>query len=175
MLDVCCDCIDCVEKKIPVGDTRVREVCVKCNKIYYQNPKIIAGILPLFEDKILLCKRSIEPKKDFWTIPGGFMECDETLQEAALREANEEAGINPELGLLHTIYDLPKIGQVYFVFLGHCKDDRFECGEETAAAKWVTYEDIPWQDIAFLPVVFALKQIKSKQLPVFGNDKIFVY
>ena len=75
----------------------------------------MAGVLPIFEDKILLCKRNIEPRKHFWTVPSGFMELNETLKEAALREAKEEAGIEPTIDHLHTIYDLPHIGQVYFI------------------------------------------------------------
>ena len=85
MENLLCDCFKNVVSKVPIGDSKERLVCSSCNKVFYQNPKIIAGVLPLFEDKILLCKRSIEPRKNFWTIPGGFMECDETLKEAAYK------------------------------------------------------------------------------------------
>lgn len=168
MMNNFCDCMETIEKKIPAGDTRQRDVCKKCNKIYYQNPKMVVGVIPQYKDKILLCKRAIEPRRNYWTVPGGFMECGETLKEAALRETLEEAGIEPILGDLHTIYDMPQLNQVYFLFFGKCNDSKHTPGIETIQSKWVDYDSIPWEDIAFEPVKFALKRLYNSKLPVYG-------
>ena len=154
----------------PEGDTHERKVCGNCNTILYENPKIVAGVLPIFEDKILLCKRNIELRKHFWTVPSGFMELNETLKEAALREAKEEAGIEPTIDHLHTIYDLPHIGQVYFLFKAHCDTPDHEPGIETIESKWVTYNDIPWDELAFTSVEFGLRHFHSEG-PHYGNYK----
>jgi ADP-ribose pyrophosphatase YjhB (NUDIX family) len=164
---VCQNCTQYIIKKIPEGDTHERSVCTKCNQIFYENPKIVTGILPLFEDKILICKRNIEPRKYYWTVPSGFMELNETLKEAALREAYEEAGIKPEIDQLHTIYDLPHIGQVYFLFIGQCKTMDHTPGIETIESKWVTFDQIPWDEIAFSSVTFGLKNLHKKG-PLYG-------
>ena len=158
----CQHCSDNIVKEIPEGDTHERSVCNNCNTVLYDNPKIVAGILPVFEDKILICKRSIEPRKDYWTIPSGFMELNETLKEAALREAKEEAGIEPEIDHLHTIYDLPHIGQIYFLFKAVCESPNHTPGIETIESKWVTYNDIPWDDLAFTSVEFGLKRFHDE-------------
>ena len=110
----CCD--EFLEYSVPDGDTHSRAICKKCGKIHYENPKIVAGVIPMIDSKILLCRRAIEPRSGFWTLPSGYMELNETLQQAALREAKEEAGISPIIDCLHTIYDLPHLGQVYFLF-----------------------------------------------------------
>ena len=154
----------------PEGDTHERKVCGNCNTILYENPKIVAGVLPIFEDKILLCKRNIEPRKHFWTVPSGFMELNETLKEAALREAKEEAGIEPTIDHLHTIYDLPHIGQVYFLFKAHCDTPDHEPGIETIESKWVTYNNIPWDELAFTSVEFGLRHFHSEG-PHYGKYK----
>ncbi|MEK9726504.1 MAG: NUDIX hydrolase [Candidatus Margulisiibacteriota bacterium] len=155
----CSNCTQFIVKKIPEGDTHERDVCTKCNQIFYQNPKIVTGLIPLYKDKILLCKRNIEPRKNFWTVPSGFMEMNETLKEAALREANEEAGIHAKIDHLHTIYDLPHIGQVYFLFLANCDSMSHSPGIETIESKWIHYNDIPWEEIAFSSVAFGLKRL----------------
>ena len=154
----CQHCSSNIITKIPDGDTHERSVCGVCHTVLYENPKIVTGILPVYKDKILICKRNIEPRKNFWTIPSGFMELNETLKEAALREAKEEAGITPEIDHLHTVYDLPHIGQVYFLFIAHCDSPNHSPGIETIESKWVTYNDIPWDELAFTSVEFALKR-----------------
>ena len=156
-------------KKIPEGDTHEREICTKCNFIFYKNPKIVTGIIPIYEDEILICKRAIEPKKNFWTVPSGFMEMNETLKEAALRECEEEAGIYPEITELHTIYDLAHIGQVYMLFKGICKTKDHTPGIETIESKWVKYDELPWNELAFTSVTFAFKNFHNNQTPHFGK------
>ncbi len=154
----CQHCSSNIITEIPDGDTHERSVCGVCHTVLYENPKIVTGILPVYKDKILICRRNIEPRKNFWTIPSGFMELNETLKEAALREAKEEAGITPEIDHLHTVYDLPHIGQVYFLFIANCDSPNHSPGIETIESKWVTYNDIPWEELAFTSVEFALKR-----------------
>lgn len=167
-----CQCVkENIKIEQPKGDTHQRHVCQKCHHIYYENPKIVTGVIPLFQGKILLCKRAIEPKKNLWTVPSGYMELNETLQEAALREAHEEAGIKPKIDYLHTIYDLPHIGQVYFLFTGICESPDHLPGIETIESQWFDYEKIPWKDIAFSSVTFALTHLYSIQKPLFGLYK----
>ena len=164
----CQHCSQTIVIQIPPGDAHPRRICKQCNTILYENPKIVTGVIPLCENKILICKRNIEPRKGFWTIPSGFMELNETLQNAALRESKEEAGINPQIDHLHTVYDLPHIGQVYFLFKGFCDSFNHEVGIETMECKWVDYGDIPWKELAFRSVFFALKRLNEKG-PHFGK------
>ena len=143
-------------------DTHERLVCGNCQTILYENPKIIAGVIPIFKNKVLLCQRNIEPKKSFWTVPSGFMEMNETLKEAALRESKEEAGIEPIIDHLHTVYDLTHVGQVYFLFLAHCQTDQHQPGIETMQSKWVKIPHINWDEIAFSAVAFALQRLDTR-------------
>ena len=155
---------------IPEDDDKLRSVCSSCGFVLYDNPKNIVGVLPLFKDKILLCRRNIEPGYGLWTLPAGFMEMGETLQEGALREAKEEAGISPEIDRLFYIYNVPRIGQVYFIFTGICASDTFKCGTESLEAKWFDIKEIPYDEIAFTSIrkvlsdFVALKNAK-KSLP----------
>ncbi len=158
----CQQCSGKMIRMVPEGDTHERWVCSSCNSIFYENPKIVAGLLPMFEDKLLICKRNIEPRKYYWTIPSGFMELNETLKEAAMREAQEEAGITARIDHLHTIYDLPHIGQVYFLFLANCDSMDHTPGIETIESKWITYDQIPWDEIAFSSVTFGLQRLYEK-------------
>ena len=157
----CSNCGEVVQLKIPKMDDRYRYCCPSCGMIHYQNPKMVVGVLPIYNDEILLCQRAINPQKGLWTVPSGFMENGETLEAGALREAREEAGIAPELGRLHTIYSLPHINQVYFLFLGHMPSKAAEKGIETSDLSWTKVSDIPWQDLAFSSVQFALEAYKS--------------
>lgn len=167
-----CDCHrHHIVRRIPSGDTRERDICTKCGHVFYQNPTIVAGIIPMHGDQILLCRRAIEPKKNFWTVPSGFMEMNETVQEAALRECHEEAGITPHIDGLHTIYDLPHIGQVYMLFLGKCSSKEHVPGAETLESMWVTHATIPWDEMAFSSVTFGLKRLFDSNTPHFGACK----
>ena len=106
-------------KQTPAGDTHPRDVCKDCGFIHYENPKIITGVLPIWEGKLLLCKRAINPRKNYWTFPCGYLENGETIEEGALREADEEAGIFVKLDQLLTVYSVPHVHQVHLFFLGH--------------------------------------------------------
>lgn len=153
-------CSQCGEKvvfSIPEGDNRPRYWCPSCLTIHYQNPKIIVGALPIWQDKVLLCKRAIEPRKGFWTLPAGFMENSETLQEGAARETWEEACASVNVGDLYTVFNLPHINQVYVFFLAQMDNGDFGVGEESSDADLFSLDDIPWDELAFPTITRTLK------------------
>jgi ADP-ribose pyrophosphatase YjhB (NUDIX family) len=118
-----------IEQKTPPGEDRVRKVCKECNEIFYQNPKIVAGCIPIWEDKVLLCKRAIEPRYGWWTLPAGYMENGETIVEAAKRETVEEACADVVVEQLFALFSLPEINQVYMIFLSQLIGPDFSPGE----------------------------------------------
>ncbi len=142
---------------IPDGDSRPRHVCSECDIIYYQNPKMVVGTIPEWEDKILLCKRAIEPRIGLWTLPAGFMENRETSQQGALRETEEEANAHVELTGLYTLFNLPHISQVYLLFRGSLLDLDFSPGEESLEVALFSEDEIPWDQLAFPVVIETLK------------------
>ena len=148
----CSECGAQVTLEIPSGDNRPRYICSQCETIHYSNPKIVAGCIPVWQDKILLCKRAIEPRHGLWTLPAGFMENDESTIEAAMRETMEEAGARVEVRDLYTMISLVHINQVYMMFLADMKDTDFSPGEESLETELFAEEDIPWDEIAF-PVI----------------------
>ena len=151
-MNFCSDCGNAVIKKIPQGDNRERHVCGNCELIHYQNPKVIAGVLPVFGDQVLLCKRSIEPRHGFWTLPAGFLENGESSLEGALRECEEEANatvVNPEL---YALFDIPQINQVYVFYRAELMEPVFGPSSESSEVALFDEQDIPWSELAF-PVV----------------------
>lgn len=140
-----------------------RHYCPSCNQIHYINPKIITGCLPYYEDKVLLCRRSIEPEYGKWNLPCGFLENGESIEHGARREAFEEAGIKPQIEKLLTVYNVLHCGQAYFIFLAKLPDLNFVCGQESLEVKFFTKENIPWDELAFSSNKFALKKYLSKQ------------
>ena len=126
-----------------------RAVCDVCNTIQYQNPKIVVGCLPTYGDRILICKRAIEPRLGLWTLPAGFMEENESASEGAAREALEEANAKVEIQDLYTVYSIPHISQVYMMFLAKLTDPNVFPGIESLEVKMVTEEEIPWDQLAF--------------------------
>lgn len=153
----CNNCGAGVALRIPPGDTHVRHVCDACGTIHYQNPKIVAGCLPVWEDKVLLCRRAIEPRCGLWTLPAGFMEKGETTLEAALRETLEEARAKVEIDGLCTLFNLPHIDQVYVLYRGRLLDLDYAPGEETLETRLFGEAEIPWQQIAFRVIQETLK------------------
>lgn len=145
----CSNCGAVVEHRIPPGDNRHRYVCDSCNTIHYQNPKLVAGCIPEWEDKVLLCRRSIEPRYGLWTLPAGFMENGETTAEAAARETLEEANARVEIAGLFSVFNIPYIDQVYMVFRGRLLDLGFAPGEESLETELFLEQEIPWDHIAF--------------------------
>ncbi len=131
---------------------------MNCNTIHYQNPKIITGCLPIWEDKVLLCKRAIEPRKGYWNVPAGFMEVAETAEEGAAREVWEEAEAKVNIWKLHTVFTFTKYAHVYVQFLGDLIEGKYGVGEESLETRLFTEQEIPWSEMAFESSVFALKK-----------------
>jgi len=144
--------------RVPAGDHLPRHVCPDCGTIHYQNPKMVVGCIPEWEDKVLLCRRAIEPKHGYWTLPAGFMENGETTLEGAARETWEEAGANIEISGLYTLYNLPHINQVYLMFRARLLDLDFKPGIESLETRLFSEAEIPWDEIAFRTVRATLEQ-----------------
>ncbi|GBF56524.1 NADH pyrophosphatase [Candidatus Phycosocius bacilliformis] len=148
--------------QVPAGDDRPRQVCDTCGFINYVNPKIVAGVVISDDDgRILLCRRAIEPRHGFWTIPAGFMEERETTAAGAAREAWEEARAKVQIDGLLAIYEVPRISQVHFMYRGTLAEPGFEPGPESLEVAWFAYADIPWDDIAFPTGIWALRDWKK--------------
>jgi ADP-ribose pyrophosphatase YjhB (NUDIX family) len=156
-MNFCSHCGHAVELKIPDGDSLPRHVCPACGTIHYQNPKMVVGCIPEWEDKVLLCRRAIEPKYGLWTLPAGFMENGETTAEGAMRETWEEAGARVELDSLYTLFNLPHINQVYFMFRARLLDLDYRPGIESLEVKLFSEHEIPWDEIAFRTIKASLE------------------
>jgi len=156
-INYCPLCSGPIRQAVPEGDDRARHVCEACGTIHYQNPKVIAGCIPVHGNQVLLCKRAIEPRLGYWTLPAGFMELGETLAEAAGREAREEANVVVELEQLFTVFSLPHISQVYAFFLGTMPEPNFSPGEESLEVRLFHEDEIPWDDLAFETVRRSLR------------------
>lgn len=164
----CSSCGSSVELKIPQGDNRERFVCKSCDEIHYQNPKIVTGCIPEWEDKILICRRAIEPKINLWTLPAGFMENGETSQQGAARESLEEANAVMQDIQLFSVYSIPHISQVYTFYRATVKDGVASPGAESTETKFVTQDEMPWAELAFPVVAETLKlYYQDKQQGVF--------
>ncbi|BAL25567.1 NUDIX hydrolase [Azoarcus sp. KH32C] len=153
----CSNCGAPVTLRIPPGDTLPRHVCTNCGSIHYQNPKIVVGAVPEWEDRILLCRRAIEPRHGFWTLPAGFMENAETTAEGAARETLEEACARVEVGDMFTLINVPHISQVHIVYRARLLDLDFRPGEESLDVALFEEKDIPWDDIAFRTISMTLR------------------
>lgn len=153
----CSECGQPVERRIPPDDTRERLVCANCATVHYQNPKVVAGCIPEWEGRILLCRRAIEPRYGLWTLPAGFMENDETTVEAAVRETLEEARARVDALELHTMLSLPHANQVYIMFRARLLDLDFGPGHESLEVRLHDEQDIPWDQIAFPTILHTLK------------------
>ena len=148
----CSACGSTVSQKIPEMDDRLRYVCDSCGMIHYENPKLVVGTLAYYQDKVLMCKRAIEPRLGFWTLPAGFMENGESSTDGAKRETWEEAGARYEDSSLYRLFDIPYINQVYLFYLAELEYPDYEAGIESLAVELMTEEEIPWDDLAF-PVI----------------------
>jgi ADP-ribose pyrophosphatase YjhB (NUDIX family) len=149
----CSECAHPVTVAIPEGDNRPRYVCTQCGTIHYQNPKMVIGSIPVWEQdgelRVLLCKRAIEPRYGYWTLPAGFMENEETTGQAAVRETEEEAGANVELGNLFTLLNVAHVHQVHLFYLARLLDLDFAPGIESLDVRLFAEHEIPWDDLAF--------------------------
>ena len=154
----CSECGQPVELRIPEGDNLPRHVCPACHTIHYQNPKLVVGCVPDHDGRILLCKRAIEPRLGYWTVPAGFMENGETLQAAAVREALEEALAQVEIGSLLAVVNVVHAHQVHVMFRARLPRAEFGVGHESLEVGLYRPADIPWREIAFPSVEFALRR-----------------
>lgn len=148
----CCYCANPVVLRVPENDNLPRYTCERCGVIHYQNPKIVTGCIPKWEDKILICRRAIEPRYGLWTVPAGFLENNETLAEAARRETLEEAEAAVTNLALHSIFNIAYINQVYIMFSADLAGPKASPGAESLEVKLVPETDVPWSELAF-PVI----------------------
>ncbi len=155
-------------KIIPEGDDRPRLTCTDCGYIAYENPKVVVGAVCTWEDRVLLCKRAIEPRIGYWTIPAGYLELNETFAEGATREAWEEAQTQINITGVLGIYEIPRISQVYVIHRAELTAPEFGPGPESQDVQLFEWSNIPWDDLAFTSVSWALKHFRS------GKDITFV-
>lgn len=169
----CSECGKPVVHRIPEGDNLPRHICEQCNLIHYQNPKLVVGCLPVWNEQILLCKRAIEPCSGLWTLPAGFMENQESLEEAALRESREEANANLEIESVYSIISLPHINQVYVLYRAKLLDLDFFAGPESLDVQLFNEDEIPWESLAFKTIEKTLQRFfedrKSGQFNVYNG------
>jgi len=137
---------------IPAGDNRVRAVCPSCDFIDYDNPRLITGTIPIYNNKILLCKRNIEPRLGYWTLPAGFMENQETTSEGALRETLEESGSTAICKQAFSMISIPRINQVHLFYIAELERDDFHATEESSEVALFGLDEIPWNELAFSSV-----------------------
>lgn len=147
-----------IEFRVPAGDQLPRYCCNNCQTVHYQNPNMVVGAIAIWNEKILLAKRNINPRKDFWNLPCGFLELNETVEQGAIREVKEETGVDVTLTHLHTIYNLPRAQQVYMIFVAEMLHQNFEINEESSEIKLFTLDEIPWSEIAFSSNTFAIER-----------------
>jgi ADP-ribose pyrophosphatase YjhB (NUDIX family) len=140
---------DRIELRIPAGDNVPRFVCAACDTVHYQNPKVVVGTLPEWEDRVLLCRRAIEPRHGLWTLPAGFLENGETIFAGAARETLEEASARVDIGDLYTMISLPQISQVYVMFRARLLDLDFGPGPESLEVRLFREDEVPWEELAF--------------------------
>lgn len=168
----CSHCGEPVELRIPEGDDRSRFICVNCSFIHYENPRLIVGSVPLHGDRVLLCRRAIEPRRGFWTLPAGFMENGESSLAGAQRETWEEARARlvDSSATLYRVFDLPYINQVYMFYRGELMDGAYGVGPESLEVALFDERDIPWEELAFPVVVETLQEFfadrRSGHFPV---------
>ena len=157
-IEHCQVCGTPVEHKVPADDNRERAVCPACQHIHYVNPLNVVGTLPVWGEQVLLCKRNIEPRKGFWTLPAGFMELGETTEEGAARETDEEAGARIEMQGLYCVLNVVSAGQVHLFYRARLLDTDFNPGPETMEAQLFHQNEIPWDELAFRTVRMTLER-----------------
>jgi len=153
----CSNCGHAITRRVPRGDSRLRDCCDQCGAIHYVNPRPVVGTIPVWDDRVLLCLRAIEPRLGYWTLPAGFMEVGETAAEGARRETEEEACARIELGPLFTLIDVPSVEQLHIFYRARLLDLDFAAGAETQEVRLFSEADIPWDRIAFRTVDTTLR------------------
>ena len=153
----CPSCGAAVELRVPVDDNRVRAVCPACALVHYENPLNVVGTVPAWGLQVLLCRRAIEPRRGFWTLPAGFLELGESTAEGALRETDEEAGALIDLGALFSVMNVVRVGQVHLFYLAQMRGPSLNPGPESLEARLFNEADVPWDEIAFRTVKETLR------------------
>jgi len=156
-MNFCPNCASALNLTVPPGDNRPRHVCPTCNAIHYQNPRIVTGTVCTWEDRILLCKRAIEPRYGYWTLPAGFMEIGETVADGAVRETTEEAGAKIELLGLYSMIDVIHAEQVHVFYRARMLGPELDPGVESLEARLFDEKEIPWDELAFKTVISTLR------------------
>ena len=152
-MEHCSRCGQRTEQRIPTGEDRPRRVCSACATVHYENPRMIVGCVVLdATQRVLLCKRAIDPRRGYWTLPAGFLELGESAMAGAMRETHEEAGAHVRIVAPYAHFDVPHIGQAYILYRASMLSDQFAPGPESLEASLVAFDAIPWQELAF-PVV----------------------
>ncbi len=170
-MNYCSNCGQKISFGLTPDDKVPRYHCEKCKTIHYQNPTIVVGCLPIWRDKILMCKRAIEPKKGLWTLPAGYMEIGEKIEDGAIRETKEEANAEVSLNRLFSVYSLPTLGQVYCIFLADLLNLNFSPGEESLDVKLFDQSNFPWDEIAFFSIQFTLEKYFANE----SNDNCQIF
>jgi ADP-ribose pyrophosphatase YjhB (NUDIX family) len=160
----CSSCGNQVVFRIPEGDNRERFLCEHCETVHYQNPRVVTGCLPVWEEKVLLCRRGIDPRSGFWTLPAGFLENGESVEEGALRETREEVCAEIVAPSLYTMFSLPHISQIYLFYRGELAAPEFAAGEETLEVALFSEHEIPWDELAFPVITQTLQHYFSDRL-----------
>jgi len=153
----CRVCGSAAEYRVPAEDNRERAICSRCGEIHYENPINVVGTVPVWGDRVLLCRRNIEPRYGFWTLPAGFLELGESLEGGALRETDEEAGARIEMQGLFSLLNVVRVGQVHFFYRARLLDIDFAPGPETIEARLFAEHEVPWDQIAFRTVAQTLR------------------
>jgi len=158
-MNFCSNCgSDRIAQGTPANDNRLRWICPACERIFYDNPNVIVGTIPVWEGKVLLCRRAIQPRLGLWTLPAGFLENAESVEEGAVRETFEESGAKVKVVALHTLFNVPQVNQVYMLFLAEIAAPEFPFGPETSEIMLASPDEIPWDEMAFQSVRFALER-----------------
>jgi ADP-ribose pyrophosphatase YjhB (NUDIX family) len=173
-MNYCSNCGNTVRLGTPPGDDRQRHLCATCGTIHYENPKVVVGCIPESDEKILLCRRAIEPRYGKWTLPAGYLENGETVAYGAQRETLEEAGARVEIIAPYALFNITYVSQIYVMFRAHLLDGHFEAGSESIEVGLFSEKDIPWDEIAFTVIEATLRQYykdrATGQFPFFMGD-----
>jgi ADP-ribose pyrophosphatase YjhB (NUDIX family) len=148
-INFCSRCGAPMEERIPVDDDHIRSVCTQCPHVHYENPKMVVGCIPVFEDRILLCKRNIEPRKGKWTLPAGYLENKESVQDGAVRETLEETRADVEIEAPYRLFNIVNLDQIYLMFRARMVDAVFGSTKESSEVRLFKQADIPWDELAF--------------------------
>ena len=169
----CSHCATPLVRRVPPGDNRLRDLCEHCGAVHYQNPRMVVGTVPIWQDKVLLCLRAIEPRANTWTLPAGFMELAETLAQGAERETQEEAGADVVLQGLYTVIDIPRADQVHLYFLAEARGPELDPGPESLDARYFSAAEIPWNELSFRSVSATLRHwVEDREAGSFSTHQL---